>query len=107
MREADYWVAQCLEHDIAAQGKTLPEVEDAFRKTVVGQIVLDLRKGREPLDSYPVTYFERDLDGRVLECVVIFPADALERVQLTNLRYIISRLELDPTVFGLDPRSFD
>ena len=58
-------------------------------------------------DSYTVTYFERDLDGRVLECVVIFPTDELERVQLTNLRYIISRLELDPTVFGLDPHSFD
>jgi len=58
-------------------------------------------------DSYTVTYFERDLAGRVLECVVIFPTDELERVQLTNLRYIISRLELDPTVFGLDPRSFD
>lgn len=58
-------------------------------------------------DSYAVTYFERDLGGRVLECVVIFPEDETERVQLTNLRHIIGRLELDPTVFDLDPRSFD
>lgn len=58
-------------------------------------------------DSYAVTYFERDLSGRILECVVIFPEDHTERVQLTNLRYIIARLELDPTVFDLDSHSFD
>ena len=49
--EGNSWIAQCLEHDIAAQGKTLQEAEDAFRKTIVGQVILDLRKGREPLEG--------------------------------------------------------
>jgi len=66
LRETDYWVAQCLEHDIAAQGKTLSEVEDAFRKTLVGQIVLDLRKGREPLEDIkpaPSIYWRKFREG--------------------------------------------
>ena len=67
----------------------------------------DIKVLDELNDSYPVTYFERDLGGRILECVVIFPEDELERVQLTNLRHIIARSELDPTVFGLDPHDFD
>src|SRR6266542_2500761 len=49
--EGNAWVAQCLEHDIAAQGKTLPEAEDAFRRTLLAQVVLDIRKGREPLED--------------------------------------------------------
>ena len=66
LRETDYWVAQCLEHDIAAQGKTLSEVEDAFRKTLVGQIILDLRKGREPLEDIkpaPSMYWRKFREG--------------------------------------------
>jgi len=66
IRENDYWVAQCLEHDIAAQGKTLPEVEDAFRKTIIGQIILDLRKGREPLEDLkpaPPMYWRKFSEG--------------------------------------------
>ena len=58
-------------------------------------------------DSIIVPYFERDLGGREVECPVVFPANLNDRVQLTELRHIIERLELDPTVFGIDPHSFD
>jgi hypothetical protein len=50
-REANAWIAQCLEYDIAAQGKSLHDVEQAFERTVVGQIMLDIRKGRDPFEG--------------------------------------------------------
>jgi len=51
LKEGDAWVAQCLEYDIAAQAKTLPEAEQAFERTLVGQIMLDLRRGKEPFSG--------------------------------------------------------
>lgn len=66
LRENDTWVAQCLEYDVAAQGKTLSEVEDAFRKTITGQIILDLRKGREPFEGIrpaPRAYWQKFDEG--------------------------------------------
>ena len=56
---------------------------------------------------YSITYFERDMGGEVLDCVVIFPDDENERVQLTLLRSIIHRLRLDPRRFGLDLDNFE
>jgi hypothetical protein len=58
-------------------------------------------------DSYPVTYFERDMGGRVLDYVVVFPADINERMSLGLLRSIIQRLEIDPKRFGLTLDQFD
>ncbi len=56
---------------------------------------------------YSITYFERDMGGEILDCVVIFPEDENERVQLTLLRSIIHRLRLDPHRFGLDLDNFE
>jgi hypothetical protein len=53
LKEASAWVAQGLEYDIAAQGKTIRDAMRAFRRTVVGQMVLDIRNGREPLAAIP------------------------------------------------------
>lgn len=58
-------------------------------------------------DTYSITYFERDMGGEVLDCVVIFPDDENERVQLTLLRSIIHRLQLDPRRFGLELDNFE
>jgi hypothetical protein len=58
-------------------------------------------------NTYSITYFERDMAGELLDCVVIFPEDEDERVQLTVLRSVIHRLRLDPRRFGLDLDSFD
>jgi hypothetical protein len=57
--------------------------------------------------TYSITYFERDMGGEVLDCVVIFPEDENERVLLTLLRSIIHRLRLDPRRFGLDLDTFE
>lgn len=42
LQEGDYWVAQCLQHDVAAQGRTPEEARLAFLRTLVGQIQLGL-----------------------------------------------------------------
>ena len=49
IKEGGAWVAQCLEHDIAAQGKTFTEAEEAWERTFLGQILLDVKQGKEPL----------------------------------------------------------
>ena len=53
-QEDKTWVAQCLEWDIAAQGKTLDDALNSFECIFVGQIILDIENGRKPLESTPV-----------------------------------------------------
>ena len=45
------WVAECLEYDIGAQGKTIEQAKVAFAKTFASQIVVDLAYGRQPLEG--------------------------------------------------------
>lgn len=52
LREGDTWVAQCLEYDIAAQGKTIPAVKEAFARTFAGQVFVDLHHQAEPLCGF-------------------------------------------------------
>lgn len=61
LQEENYWVAQCLEYDIAAQGKSISEAKKSFEKTIIGQIVLDLKDNLKPLNSIkkaPQMYFD-------------------------------------------------
>lgn len=56
-----YWVAQGLEYDIAAQGRTISEAKKAFGKTIIGQIVIDLKDRLKPLsgiEKAPISYWE-------------------------------------------------
>lgn len=55
------WVAQCLEHDIAAQGKSIKAAMRTFSKLFAGQVFLDIENGKEPLEDFtpaPVEYWE-------------------------------------------------
>jgi len=45
------WVAECLEYDIGAQGKTIEQAKLAFAKTLASQIVVDIAHGRQPLEG--------------------------------------------------------
>lgn len=53
LHEGDSYVAQCLEYDIAAQGKTMPEVKRAIELTLIGQITLDIHSGKRPFEGIP------------------------------------------------------
>ncbi len=63
------WVAQGLEYDIAAQGKTIQEVKFKFETTFVGQIVVDVVHGREALAAIapaPKEYWDKFNRGEQL-----------------------------------------
>ena len=55
------WVAQALERDIAAQGRSVEEAKIAFERTVDGYLRLDGKLQREPLSGLkpaPRPYWE-------------------------------------------------
>ena len=55
------WVAQCLEYDIAAQGKTIPDAKKAFAKTFLGQALVDAEHKKKPfqgIQQAPKMYWE-------------------------------------------------
>lgn len=52
-READRWVAQCLEYDISAQAKYLANLPREFRKVVYGHMEICAQVGAEPFVSLP------------------------------------------------------
>jgi hypothetical protein len=52
-KEQEFWVAQCLQFDVTAQGKTIPEARRSFERVLVAQIICDLEEKRPPLSSVP------------------------------------------------------
>lgn len=55
------FAAQCLEYDIAAQGTTEEMAKEAFEETFIGQIVVDLKQGKKPLEGIakaPTMYWD-------------------------------------------------
>lgn len=48
-QEGDWVCAQCLEHDIAAQGKTLDDCLYELERLILGHIVICIDNGLDPL----------------------------------------------------------
>jgi hypothetical protein len=59
--ERDRWVAQCLDFDIAAHGKTMMEARNAFTRTFLGQMLVEYDAGETKLSVKPAPqwYFDR------------------------------------------------
>ena len=70
------WNAQCLEHDIAAQGRTVSAVQKAFAQAFVGQILADVKHGKTPLEGLseaPQRFWDMfNDDGSRLADVLVF-----------------------------------
>jgi hypothetical protein len=45
-QEGEWWTAQCLEYDIAAQAKTLPELRHELERVIVSHLVVSDELGR-------------------------------------------------------------
>ena len=61
LQEGEWWSAQCLEYDIAAQAKTLPDLYYELEKTFVSHISVSDSLGQEPfadLEPAPTRYWE-------------------------------------------------
>jgi hypothetical protein len=53
LREDNAWVAQCLDFDISAHGRSIHDAKSAFGRVFIGQILLDIQHGRKPLQDVP------------------------------------------------------
>src|SRR5436189_4902715 len=56
------WVAQGLEYDIVAQGKTIEAARTAFERTFMTQVCIDIEHERKPFQSVgraPQPYFAK------------------------------------------------
>jgi hypothetical protein len=52
-QRGDWWVAQCLEYDIATQAKSLPDLRYELERVLVGHAVISARLGTQPFESLP------------------------------------------------------
>jgi len=62
VRDGDLWAAQCIDYDIAAQGRSITEAKTAFEQTIIGQILFDIKRGKQPLTDLrpaPESYREK------------------------------------------------
>jgi hypothetical protein len=74
--EGDFWVAQCIDHDIAAQGSDPDGARRAFLITLAQQIELDVAKNRVPLEAIkpaPEWYFTAYEHAQELPTWLQFP----------------------------------
>jgi O-glycosyl hydrolase len=46
------WMARCLEHDLAAVGRTAEAATDALVRVASAHIAYDIRHGRQPLSGF-------------------------------------------------------
>ena len=92
LREEHLWVAQCLEHDIAAQSDSLHGVQVEFVKMVAAQIAVALSIKRDPQE------FLQSL-GQAPD----YYHDCFQRAErLENPIRVPDRVEIPPA-FMLDP----
>jgi hypothetical protein len=50
-QEGEWWCAQCLEYDLAAQAKTLPDLHYEFERIVYSHLAISLELGQEPFEG--------------------------------------------------------
>lgn len=51
--ENDTWIAQGLDYDITGHGRTTDAALDNFGQTLLGQAIVDIHHGLEPLSNTP------------------------------------------------------
>jgi hypothetical protein len=49
--EDEWWSAQCLDYDVAAQAKTLLELHDELVRVLIVQVAASAQLGREPFEG--------------------------------------------------------
>ena len=70
LQEQGKWVAQCLEHDVAAQADTLSGVKQAFVKALASQACVNIHHGKKAMEDVPQApdfYFELFRKGMKIE----------------------------------------
>jgi len=52
-QEGDWLCAQCLEYDLVAQAKSLPQLSRALQRLIVGHVAVRLRHKQQPFRDLP------------------------------------------------------
>jgi len=50
-KEDDWWIAQCLDYDIAAQARSLSDVQYEFQRILIGRIVMAEKLNIDPFEG--------------------------------------------------------
>jgi hypothetical protein len=53
LQDGSYWVAQCLEWDLATQGQTLQQLYERLHRLLSGQVIVSQHLGRQPFENLP------------------------------------------------------
>lgn len=67
LKEGDRWAAQCLEHDIAAQGDSIPKAVEAIMRAICSEMGVCDELGKK-LDAIPAapSYYLRQFESAAL-----------------------------------------
>jgi hypothetical protein len=52
-RDNEWWIAQCLEYDIAVQARTLKDVQYELERVFIGRICMAKQLGLNPFEGIP------------------------------------------------------
>lgn len=52
-KDCEWWVAQCIEYDIAAQARTLKDVEYEIQRVIIGRIAAAGELKIDPFEGLP------------------------------------------------------
>lgn len=90
-REPGLWIGQCLQYDLGAQAKTLPDLLYEIQRSVVGYIAICSQREVEPflgLDSAPTEYWEmwKEATAEVHADVLPFRSKRSVPVPITRYR---------------------
>ena len=98
LQREGFYIAQCLEYNIAAQGRTLEELQFNFTYCFLGKIMLNLNAGKQPMEGVspaPQKYW--DLRARTMKHKSRFTLDEpqfdfddvlTERPQVADLMFV-------------------
>ena len=95
--EAGHLVAQCLEYDIAAQGRTMRELREAFAQTFVAQVALAVEHGQRPLANLrpaPQRHWKLFERAEKLSPVLHIPAPSHPKRRASRLPRVPRRAQL-------------
>lgn len=98
LQEGEWWSAQCLEYDIAAQAKSLPELRNELERVLLLHVIQAQEEGKQPFRDMrpaPKKYWDMfaaaklrvegdELPFRLPECVAFPPI--LPRLKIAEVQ---------------------
>ena len=67
-QEGEWWSAQCLEYDIAAQARTVSELRYELERVLLSHALVSVENGRRPFDGLkpaPKKYWDMFADSKL------------------------------------------